>query len=434
MAQQPYWPFQNHYQMPQGLAANRNDQFTNNINAQRMNITRLPNVVTPQYMYTLLSAPERGCGRMAERSKKNAMRDDFAFFHEAHRKPLIDKLSQNISSRTAQNTQKHAQQMNMNAMQTIDRRLWDNPGSRDVYYQMYFVPPRPVRKRLMTRIYGHARRSMLDDPGSNTALITRAPCNLPRMKHTKPTYPRTLSSVQASDPAMTTLPVNLHILLRHAFNLGRSKQAINQVFGPNAQLTEHAAVFMRNLAKELSVGRLPNSGGPLTNAEIANQTLDAIKAHMWSGHRCLLGDWRKQWGRGCTTCKSSRSRGRIARGGNNNNSNNSKNNNNNRGNGNTRRRGNNNNNNDNSNNNYVPQTPGSNSSLNRMSKNNNLNSNGSIGSASSNGKGRSHSDSRSASRSGSNNNVSPNNNNNNANSSNGPSANGNRRPAQRRRR
>jgi hypothetical protein len=221
-------------------------------------------------------------------------------------------------------------------------------GSRDVMYELHqYNKIRPVeRRRLLDTVYS--------DPfvqpyifNENRVLLSRGPCKFPQKDVESKTFTDTgnynYSVRKVNNRGQVKLPAELHKLLEHAVHWGaykannyrtdqRNSMNANRVLrkfrkGNNGNPWSphnHGGVFLERLSKTLNVGNLPVLSETSTNPSFEMWSL--IQSHMWSGHRCLISQYRrnfaKGYGKGLPRGGGGDGRRRIRRVINNNNNNN----------------------------------------------------------------------------------------------------------------
>jgi hypothetical protein len=240
---------------------------------------------------------------------KNPTKLAFRYLHAENLRPIRDFIKGN--QRNMEDVQSYLKKIHM-------YKVPHSQGSRDVIYHIHSAASIPIatRRKITKEVYGSVPAGA---ESQFKALVSRAPCKFHRpsrqqRNYTCPVQGRTyrLPANDASNTAMR-LPGELQRLIKHAVEWGAyqanpdvrqqdvkrySDMAVSK--SSRTSLAEHAHEYLVGLAKELNVGDIP----AYSNASNINEIWSKIQSHMWSGHRCLLSEFRKNWRRGYSAAKA----------------------------------------------------------------------------------------------------------------------------------
>ena len=207
-------------------------------------------------------------------------------------------------------------QKDMNQVQAYLKKIHvfeapQSQGSRDIVYHIHNAEKIPIeqRRQLLRNIYNPIPRG-----GESTlqAVIGRGPCKFVRNAAQHRDYTCPVQGRKYRLPnGNARLPGDLQRLLKHAVQWGAhqanpgvsikdAQGYANIAIDRDSSISQHAYDYIEGLAKTLNVGDLPTT----RSVESMNKIWSTIQSHIWSGHRCLISEFRKNWGRGCNACKA----------------------------------------------------------------------------------------------------------------------------------
>ena len=239
---------------------------------------------------------------------KNPTKLAFRYLHAENLRPIREFIKGN--QRNMQEVQSYLKKIHM-------YNVPHSQGSRDVIYQIHSASSIPVatRRNITKQVYGSAPAGA---ESQFKALVSRAPCKFhrpPRQQrnYTCPVQARTYQILAKDKSNTMRLPGELQQLIKHAVEWGAYqakpdvrkqdvKRYANMAVSKTSKtsLAEHSYEYISGLAKELNVGDISE----YSNINDINDTWSKIQSHMWSGHRCLLSEFRKNWRRGYSAAKT----------------------------------------------------------------------------------------------------------------------------------
>jgi hypothetical protein len=280
------------------------------INAANYN-TFERNITNPSISYAsqlMRNENSSSCGNPYTGSK-NPTKLAFRYLHAENLRPIRDFIKGN--QRNMEDVQSYLKKIHM-------YKVPHSQGSRDVIYHIHSAASIPIatRKKITKEVYGSVPAGA---ESQFTALVSRAPCKFHRPSRQQRNYrcpvQRRTYRLPANDASDTMrLPGELQRLIKHAVEWGAyqanpdvrqqdvklySDMAVSK--SSRTSLAEHAYEYLVGLAKELNVGDIPEYNDNVSNI---NEIWSKIQSHMWSGHRCLLSEFRKNWRRGYSAAKA----------------------------------------------------------------------------------------------------------------------------------
>jgi hypothetical protein len=233
---------------------------------------------------------------------------DFRYLHENNLKPVSEMLSRR-QYRALQTLHRYLTRIHM-----YPQRLPQTTGERDVVYHMHSASHTGAneRRNALGTVYQNVPANAQN---MVSAVLSRAPCRFPKIPRRNRRYrcaatnhEYTVQSAVINRNRAWKLPGDLHGLIYHAAMWGAQRaretqdtptQIATESIEERTSMHEHAADFIRGLAKDLNIGGIRDYGQDDVARRISPEvTWSLIQSHMWAGHRCLLSEYRKNWMRG----------------------------------------------------------------------------------------------------------------------------------------
>ena len=272
------------------------------------------------------------------------IKSDLYHLHKHYIKPLTDVIRKQ-QGRPQTNDDRVINYVKSLLM--FDHSIPRAAGKRDIMYHLHSAERLndDARKRLLEPVYDsipRRRRPLIYR--RNKVLLSRGPCKFPQQQFISynfkdPAGGYTFSGVTRNSDytykaeeknvrQQIKLPAHLHKLLEHAVHWGATKaretnlnpDRITRMFkngfidsqtnvkrrwGPH----NHAALFLMRMAKTLNIGNLPETIGVHTALhrardqdidEATSELWSLIQSHTWTGHKCLLSQYRRNFSKGFT--------------------------------------------------------------------------------------------------------------------------------------
>ena len=246
------------------------------------------------------------------------LKSNFYHLHKHNIKPLTDSIRKQKLVRGSNNNNSIKY---LKSLQMFDQNTPRGSGSRDVMYELHqYYKIRPAeRRRLLNTVYS--------DPfqppyifNENRVLLSRGPCKFPQKDVESKTFTDNTGNYRycvrkANTRGQVKLPAELHKLLEHAVHWGaykankyrredgnsRNADRVLKIFKKGHKGTpwsphNHSGVFLERLSKTLNVGNLPTLSETSTDPSFEIWSL--IQSHMWTGHRCLISQYRRNFAKG----------------------------------------------------------------------------------------------------------------------------------------
>lgn len=259
------------------------------------------------------------CKRPYTDADGSMIRSNFYHLHKHNIKPLTDKVREQRLNRKADNQEVISY---LKKIQMFDVKFPKDVGSRDILYQLHTSTQIPLaERRSMLRDIYHDK--VFQHPfiyNENRILLSRGPCKFPTVKFMPRTFPDPPGSgnyvyrPKAKD-GKVKLPVELHKLLEHAVHWGAFNAQKHADSNRNRKLADriskkfangfgqaalpwgphnHAGDLMQRMAKSLNIGNIQET----SDTDSAFKVWSLIQSHLWSGHRCLISQYRRNFSRG----------------------------------------------------------------------------------------------------------------------------------------
>jgi|APSaa5957512576_1039674.scaffolds.fasta_scaffold06983_4 hypothetical protein len=246
------------------------------------------------------------------------LKSNFYHLHKHNIKPLTDSIRKQKLVRGSNNNNAIKY---LKSLQMFDQNTPRESGSRDVMYELHqYNKIRPSeRRRLLNTVYS--------DPflqpyifNENRVLLSRGPCKFPQKDVESETFTDNTGNYnynvrKVNIRGQVKLPAELHKLLEHAVHWGaykanRYRTDARNLTNANRVLRKfkkghngipwsphnHSGVFLERLSKTLNVGNLPALSERSTDPSFEIWSL--IQSHMWTGHRCLISQYRRNFSKG----------------------------------------------------------------------------------------------------------------------------------------
>lgn len=246
------------------------------------------------------------------------LKSNFHHLHKHNIKPLTDIVRKQKIVRGSNNNNSIKY---LKSLQMYDQNTPRGSGSRDVMYELhqYDKIHATERRRLLNTVYS----DQFSQPyifNENKVLLSRGPCKFPQKEVETQTFRDQGGNydyrVKSSDTrGQVKMPAQLHKLLEHAVHWGAYKANMYRSHDLNIRRANnvvkrfkegrngspwsphnHGGVFLERMSKTLNIGKLPVLSETSTDPSFEIWSL--IQSHMWTGHRCLISQYRRNFSKG----------------------------------------------------------------------------------------------------------------------------------------
>lgn len=284
------------------------------------------------------------CGAAYTDGTFSMIKSDLYHLHRHYIKPLTDVLRK---QQDRPQTSDDRVISYVKSLLMFDHSIPRAAGKRDIMYHLHSAERLndDVKSKLLGPVYDSIpKRPRPKIYRQNKVLLSRGPCKFPQQKFISYNFKDPVGRFAFSGTTRNSdytyraeeenvrqqikLPAHLHKLLEHAVHWGATKARdtklnpdhITKMFKHgfiDSQTNvrrrwsphNHAALFFMRMAKTLNVGNLPRRVGLHTALhrasdqdidEATSELWSLIQSHTWTGHKCLLSQYRRNFSKGFT--------------------------------------------------------------------------------------------------------------------------------------